>query len=216
MTVISACQASVAIKLHLTGSIDAGTLLVAAATFVLAFLTWRLARATAASVQAAQSSADAERLSIEAMAMPFIVVVPQQRDLRITAVELGGRQPELQLDIRLLNIGSGPGIVEEVRLDSTDAWVKFESNQIPLAAGAEQNAYLLLKAWPDTSGAQFRVRYRHSNGRGYVTIQDVHVEDHQLQTFTLVRKLDDGPMPGGRPFDFPMPEGTRHERDSPI
>lgn len=203
--------------LDLTGNIDLGTLSVALATLVLAFLTWRLARATAASVRVAQSSVDAERLGLEVSAMPFVVVAPRTEGGKIAprrAVDQS--DPHLQIQLRLLNIGSGPAIVEEIRLDSTQAWVQYVPNQIPLAAGATTDVSLNLKAWPETLGAQFRVRYRHSNGRGYVTVQDVRVLPDDLPMLTLVRKLDEGLMPGGQPFSFPMPEGTRRERDSPI
>jgi hypothetical protein len=117
-----ACLCGVLFALTITGSIDAGTLLVALATLVLAAVTWRLAHSTAESVRAAQSSAEAERLSIEAMAMPYVVIQPQERDKDILGLEGGSAEaPILSLHVRLLNIGSGPAIVSEVRLDSTQA-----------------------------------------------------------------------------------------------
>lgn len=60
--------------IRVTGTLDAGSLLVALATLALALITWRLARTTKESVgqatlsaEAARESVDAERASVEAI-----------------------------------------------------------------------------------------------------------------------------------------------------
>jgi hypothetical protein len=207
----------IALDIDISGRIDGGTLLVAVATLVLAAVTVRLASSTAESVRAAQASADAERLSIEAMAMPYVVIVPQGHDSHILGLESGSPDGlKLSLHVRLLNIGSGPAIVSEVRLDGDEAFVNFTPEQLPLAAGDGKNLALSLRAWPETIGAQLRVRYRHANGRGYVTVQDVRVLDEGkgLHTFGIVRKLYDSPPTGT--FSFGTPEDQWRESDAPI
>src|SRR6266566_6816366 len=140
---------------EISDNIDGGSLVVALATFALALLTWRLARtatrstkaaersatvseraATVAerSADAAERSAEVAQLEVDSIDMRFVIATFFPGDER----QGGRRGPPARmqraidengddiLHCRLLNIGSGPGIVHEVRLEAS------QPNQVPI------------------------------------------------------------------------------------
>lgn len=187
------------LAVHLSGNINLGELIVGVGTLALAGITWRLARTTGQSVAATQESAEAERASVEAMAMPYIIATPEDdspRDeiYRVQPRDGGGGT----LRLCLWNFGSGPGIVTNLRLVCRDEQLLVDLPRgIPLAAGSQFNANIDVVSWPTSpKAATLVVEYVHSNGRSYQTESDVTIEDNLLRCLTFRRSPVEEPTSG--------------------
>jgi hypothetical protein len=156
--------------IRVTGTLDAGSLLVALATLALALITWRLARTTKESVgqatlsaEAARESVDAERASVEAMQMPYVIAIPvpydeliaqhgeDYRDVEAAKVPreihvMGTALEGLSLRMRLANIGAGPAITDGLSLvlNRLGDLLELDATQVPIAAGGWRDVDLPL------------------------------------------------------------------------
>ncbi len=163
------------------------------------------------SADAARDSAEAERESVEAMAMPYVIAVPREVGAEINFVPgrtkklVGTREVELvgTLMLGLWNLGSGPGLVSEVRLICRRKPLLLDLTRwITLGAGNQfLDANMDATSWPTapknekTVAATLRIEYLHSNGRSYRTDSDVEIEGNELRCLTFRRSL--AGEPGG-------------------
>ena len=178
------------VALEVSDNMDFGELIVGFGTLALAGVTWRLARTTGRSVEA-------ERASVEAMAMPYIISVPS-KDMQVDEIYRlpgsgGGR-----LMLSLWNLGSGPGVVTNIRLicHGKELLVALP-RAIPLAAGNQFNASIDVTSWPDSSkAATLEIEYLHSNGLSYRTESAVTIEENVLKCLTFQRSMAEEPGEG--------------------
>ncbi len=193
---------SLLLAVHLSGDIDLGELIVGVGTLALAGITWRLARTTGRSVEAARQSADAaresakaERDSVEAMAMPYIIAVPQAAYDEISRVDEDTDGAPWTLKLRLWNLGSGPGIVTNIRLACRSEQQLVDLPRgIPLAPDGKFPADVGVGAWPAGSiSGTLTIDYLHSHGRSYRTDSDVIIEENLLRCLTFRRSFAEEP-----------------------
>lgn len=128
--------------IRVTGTLDPGHCSLLSQPLALALITWRLARTTKESVgqatlsaEAARESVDAERASVEAMQMPYVIAIPipydeliaqhgeDYRDVEAAKVPreihvMGTALEGLSLRMRLANFGAGPAITDGLSLVS--------------------------------------------------------------------------------------------------
>jgi hypothetical protein len=193
------------LALTISPNVEVGSLAVALATLALAVITWRLARTATRSTEAAERSATvseraaavAERsadaaehtarmaqLEVDSIDMPYVIATYLPGRPGGAGIERRPAQPILReitsdgeevLRCRVLNIGSGPGIVLDLVLRSGDINVASGlPAHLPLSAGGEAFAAVPSPAWPPPlSTGELQVEYMHSNGTRYVTTSAV-------------------------------------------
>jgi hypothetical protein len=195
--------------IHLTGEINTGELLVALGTILLAGVTWRLSRRTAASVDVARQSAEAERASVDAMHMPFVIAVPtpigdlatlheaEFRDVPFAdipaAIHCKAKSTSYSvLRLRLWNIGVGPAIVKGLRLTDGDGteYLDDTSPDEPCAAGQAYDPEIEISQWPDDdSPATLTIDYVDASGKPYLTESKAWIRNDAV-TCTTHRRLE--------------------------
>jgi hypothetical protein len=167
------------------------------------------AEAARESADAARESARAERDSVEAMAMPYVIATPIPV-ARVKGNEYDGNRPReihrmvlpsdgrSTLRLCLWNLGSGPGIVTNVRLVRPgESYLQKLSSDIPIAANDFFDADIRVAGWPPTpTKAVLQIEYLHSNGRLYRTDSDVTIEEDMLRCYTFRRSLAEEPGGG--------------------
>ena len=176
-----------------------GTFALAMGTLALAWITKRLAHSTEESVAAARDSANAERDSVEAMAMPYIIAVPRDNRATIKFVPWPNGEPGGTLELCLWNLGSGPGIVTDVRLICRgERLLQKLPRSVPIAAGNKfPEADVHPTSWPTPPAtATLEIEYLHSNGRPYRTDSDVEIKRDELTCVTFRRSLAEEPGVG--------------------
>jgi hypothetical protein len=195
--------------IHLTGEINTGELLVALGTVLLAGVTWRLSRRTAASVDVARQTAEAERASVDAMHMPFVIAVPTPITDLAALHEAEFREVPLVdipsvihrkakstsywvLGLRLWNLGVGPAIVKGLRLTDGDGteYLDDTSPDQPCAAGQSYDPEIEISQWPDNSrAATLTIDYVDASGKPYVTESKAWINGDAV-TCTTHRRLE--------------------------
>jgi hypothetical protein len=172
--------------------VNAGELLVGLGTLALAGFTWRLASTTSASVAAARDSADAERASVDAMHMPFVIAVPTPADALIdkhaqeyadvkradVPTQIHRVEDGSVLRLRLWNIGVGPAIVTGLRLHyQGDEFLDDSSPDVPIAANQPHDAEVDTMNWPiERHAATLTIDYIDATGKPYVTQSNAWIE----------------------------------------
>jgi hypothetical protein len=194
---------------HLTGEINTGELLVALGTVLLAGVTWRLSRRTAASVDVARQSAEAERASVDAMHMPFVIAVPtpagdlatlhaaEFRDVPLADIptQLHRKAKSTSysvLRLRLWNIGVGPAIVKGLRLTDGHGteYLDDSSPDQPCAAGQAYDPEIDIGQWPDDdSPATLTIDYVDASGKPYLTESKAWIRNDAV-TCTTHQRLE--------------------------
>ncbi len=167
--------------------INLGEAVVGAGTLLLALFTWRLARQT-------RSAVKLSRQSIEAQDMPFVIAVTNPNQhwfgegpseasymwwFRLDDVEGVGKVEGLQ--VRLWNVGRGPAIVRDVRLDLGGVELLSALDaEIAVAPGGPHDLPLRLVADELPGGNQsgvLRIYYAHMSGQEYMTRSMVRIGD---------------------------------------
>jgi hypothetical protein len=225
------------VALTISHNVEVGSLAVALATLALAVITWRLARTATTSTKAAERSATvseraaavAERsanaaehtarmaqLEVDSIDMPYVIATylpgrpggigigpmppqPIRRDLTSDGEEV--------LRCRVLNIGSGPGIVLDLCLRSDDLDVASGlPAHLPLSAGGEAFAAVPSPAWPPSPGdGVLQVEYMHSNGKRYVTVSAVDFAEHEMVVCRTYERSQIVPALSGSQIDTSPP-----------
>jgi hypothetical protein len=173
---------------------------------IVGFGTLALAGLTAYLGWETRKSAHAATEAVEASEEPFVIATPtdnwQAMELRHWESPVSGTMPpfeihrapndegdELFVRLKLWNIGLGPTIVEDIRLDSGDAELLGDLAQFyTLGAGhAADIEVSSLNQWPTSGTGTLTIKYRHASGRPYETKSTVEIE-HQIVT-DIVRCL---------------------------
>jgi hypothetical protein len=206
--------AEYAAAIEVTGKLDAGELLVGLATLALAIFTWRLAKTTKTSVEqatlsaeAARDSADAERATVEAMQMPYVIAVPIPYDDLIThhgddyrevtrpevprEIHVMGTPVEgLWIRLRLENIGAGPAITDGLSLvlDGRGDVLDDDETQVPIRAGSWRDTDVSLgQTEPPDEDGRLVINYRSADGTRYETASRILSGDRKLYCLTFER-----------------------------
>jgi hypothetical protein len=170
----------------LTNSLTFGDLIVGAGTLALACFTAWLGFETRASAKAAQAA-------VEASEEPFVIAspTPDWALMRLLPHELpaqgqgppleihraGGDTEDSFLRLRLWNIGSGPAIVQQVRLSRDREFLAGLPRFQPVGAGQVADIEIPSPAWPPSSrAATLTVGYTRASGIEYRTSQEVVIE----------------------------------------
>jgi hypothetical protein len=181
--------------LHVSSEMTAGDLIVGTGTLALAAFTLWLAFST-------RSSARAAERAIDESDMPFVLPTPVPREdttgqpvsagqlwddlmQALTPVEIrkvlwGGQD---QLLIRLWNVGAGPAIVRDVRLQAQGSaadLLDLPPREIPVGVNQAADTHVPLHSWPQDCAVALRVYYSHSNGKTYVTVCDAAIKGDHL------------------------------------
>lgn len=133
---------------------------------------------------------EAERSSMEAMAMPYIIAVPRQNAQAVRRAQMQTDGADWTLRPSLWNLGSGPGIVTSIRLRTSEAdellvplW-----RSIPIAPGDQFAAEVGIADWPQSlRSGKLTIEYLHSNGRSYRTESQVTIDGGELRCLTFRR-----------------------------
>lgn len=180
-----------------------GDALVAAGTLALALATVWLVLQTKREVKFSASSIDLARQGIEAQDMPFVVAVPdpeQVRQLEATRDPANmwwglDEAGEYTIRIRFWNIGRGPAIARDVRLDLGDGEILpyTPGEQIIHAGGAADYVLGISGDPPDGEAAgTLRVYYAHTDGTEYMTKSDVGAFAGGVRCVDFKRVKSDG------------------------
>jgi hypothetical protein len=190
--------------LHLSwnGEIGAGDALVGAGTLGLAWFTWRLARQTQADVATSQRA-------IEAADMPYVIAVPVASRLVSEGAGKGHMgfvtpaQGPVVVEMQLENIGKGPAVVVDVRLQIGPFGDVTAIPDQPQPLGAGRIADIRLQAFqnheelrhpdhPGFSAGMMRIYYTHASGTLYQTASAVDLEGTYLRCLSFIRGQADG------------------------
>jgi len=189
-----------------------GDAIVGFGTLALAAVTMWLAWQSRREVQVSTESIGLAREGIEAQDMPFVIAVPdpeQARSLDATKSSFWmwwdwhGEDDVYSLQVRLWNIGKGPAIVRDVRLQIGEEDVlKVRSGrfgEIVIAPGAAYDANLALESKPPEQErlGSLRVYFVHASGSEYMTRSDAYVGPDGVHCSNYAREACDG---GGRPL----------------
>jgi hypothetical protein len=182
----------------------AGDLLVGLATLVLVFFTYRAVRVSRQSVEAADaplligahvpkdSTGLEEIINVHegatplAFEPPFAGLVPYE----IKTTE----GPRSVVVMRLWNVGRGPAVLKDVRLDLTEGDVlgTTASDVIVTPNGFSDQSWVNLTLPDDvnqtTRGGQLRILYEHPNGHLLQTLQNIEMQSGKLYFRTIKRK----------------------------
>jgi hypothetical protein len=185
--------------LSISGDLTAGDAIVGGATLALAFFTWRLARQT-------RKDVELTRESIDVLDMPYVIASPQP-NRRALEFEVTRGQEWGLLHLRLWNIGKGPAIVSDVRLEvNSDDLVLPLDMQHAVAAGTARDTGLELStSWPDDGAeepfdAALTIYYSHASGPEYMTQSIVNLRNDWGYCRSFARSESDG---NGRPLADP-------------
>ena len=188
-----------------------GDAIVGFGTLTLAAVTMWLAWQSRREVQVSAQSIDLTREGIEAQDMPFVIAVPEPEQVRsLDATKNSswmwwswqGEDDVYSLQARLWNIGKGPAIVRDVRLQVGEEDVlKVRSGrfgEIVIAPGAVYDTSLGLESSkpPDEERlGLLRVYFAHSSGSEHLTRSDAYVGPSGVHCSNYARQVCDG---GGR------------------
>jgi hypothetical protein len=196
--------------LELDSHLSAGDAAVALGTLLLAYFTWRLASKTSEDVEKTQEALDLSRASIESQDMPFVIALPRR-----SKVVAGGKDIDLAnlaretirirsevsgawLELRLENVGRGPGMVADVRLDVDGELLEPPWRQLPIPAGGAINAaFGFADPIPTGLGEEeakgtLYIYYSHASGSRYMTSSTVDIRGSYLQCVDYARRQADG------------------------
>lgn len=185
---------------HSWFSISLGNLVVGVGTLALAGFTAWLGFSTRASTKAAQTA-------VEASEEPFVVATPTDNlelmILRPHERPQGGHIPPFAIHrasdvegkgsfvrLKLWNIGHGPAITTAVQIlnrDGTDLLGELHQDYV-LPAGGPVDIEIPSPRWVALPGqGRLIIHYAHANGRQYLTISDVDIDDPIVNCKTYKR-----------------------------
>ncbi len=185
------------IAVELTDSITLGELAVAVGTLALAAITVFLGVETRKSARAAQEA-------VEASEEPFVIATPTDNlnamTLRTHERPQIGTVPPVAIHradngdgtyfvrLKLWNIGSGPAIVQQVRLFRDQDYLDGLEGFTTVGAGQAADIEIPSSAWPRSSAAAtLTIDYTRASGLAYRTSQAVVIEDRIVQSTTYAR-----------------------------
>lgn len=187
---------------HWENTLTLGDALVAGGTLALAAATVWLVLQTKSEVKFSASSIDLARQGIEAQDMPFVVAVPnpdQIRQLNHTRsgnfMWWGLEEGDYTLRMRFWNIGRGPAIARDVRLDLVDGEVlPYTPGERIIHAGGVADYVLGISGEPPDGevAGTLRVYYAHTDGTEYMTESEVAAYEGGVRCVAFKRVKTDG------------------------
>lgn len=184
--------------------VGAGTLALAAVTF---WLAWQSRR----EVQVSTESIDLTRKGLEIQDMPFLITIPEPEQIRNLDVTTNpnlmwwGWEPAediYSLRLRLWNIGKGPAIARDVRLQADgrevlrgrSAW----GGELVIGPDDSRDLNMTLEGEPpdDDHDGLLRIYYAHPLGEEYMTRSHVLVSPGGVRCTNYRHQISDGQ---GRP-----------------
>lgn len=181
--------------IHFVGDLTLGDALVAGGTLALAGVTFWLAWQTRREVALSTDSIDLSRQGLEAQDMPFVIAVRAPRENTVgTYMTWGMDEHEAtHLRLRLWNIGRGPAIVRDVRVELEGDVLEPLPREIPI--GAKEVADLEIPAKkdppPGNQVGAVRVYYAHSSGTEYMTKSSARVAERGVRCTDFDRAPSD-------------------------
>lgn len=200
--------------IDLSNELSLGDAIVGAGTLALAAVTFWLAWQSRREVEVSTESIRLARQSIEVQDMPFVIAVPdpdQTRQLDATTnpnlmwwgFEPAGGGPSLQL--RLWNIGKGPAIARDIRLQGEDGELLRQRSErwgeLVIGPGDSRDLNLGLEGDSPERGqdGQFRIYFAHPLGAEYMTRSHVVISSGGVRCTNYRHCQSDGQ---GRPVSI--------------
>jgi hypothetical protein len=96
--------------------------------------------------------------------------------------------------MKLWNIGSGPAIVQNVRMSRDTDYLGDLPHFQPVGAGHAADIEIPCRAWPRSSrAATLQIEYRRANGIAYVAASAVTIDGQLVLCRTYARRRRDAP-----------------------
>lgn len=175
---------------HFDWTLSLGDAIVGVGTLGLAAVTFWLAWQSRREVEVSTESIDLTRRGIEIQDMPFLIAIPSPEQIRNLDATTNpnymwwGWEPAEDINslrLRLWNIGKGPAIARDIRLQADGAELLHErsafAGELVIGPGDTRDLNLLLEGPPpdvDQDGL-FRIYFAHPLGAEYMTRSQARV-----------------------------------------
>jgi hypothetical protein len=191
-------------EFHFDETLSIGDALVGLGTLGLAGVTGLLAWQTRKEAEASKANIKLTRAGIEAQDMPYVIAVPnpdQIRDLdgttNSTFMWWGMHDGQfLTLQLRLWNMGRGPAIVRDIRLEvEGEEWLAANQDEMVIAPEGVRDVTIAVdRAEPPTSThlGVLRIYYAHGSGTVHMTRSRAGVTNGGVRCSSFSRSLADG------------------------